>query len=158
MRVASAAVSAGARVRAGLRPRPRRPTVARGRVPDVGVAADASSRAACWRSRTRTRSARPDDANVRYAHFEQRWTSENAVEALEAFGRVDVLMLDFYLPPVTGLEVLRQVNDAARAGRIERPRHTRGDERDAGNARLAEQEARTADVKWDVGTWSGWAK
>ena len=48
--------------------------------------------------------------------------SENAVEALEAFGRVDVLMLDFYLPPVTGLEVLRQVNDAARAGRIERGR------------------------------------
>ena len=81
------------------------------------------------------------------------------VEALEAFGRVDVLMLDFYLPPVTGLEVLRQVNDAARAGRIERPKHILGMSSVMScNARLVAEGADAGFVKWDVGTWSGWAK
>ena len=44
------------------------------------------------------------DANVRYGHFEQRWTSQLPVEALEEFGQVDVLLLDYYLPPMTGFK------------------------------------------------------
>ena len=44
------------------------------------------------------------DANVRYGHFEQRWNSQLPVEALEEFGQVDVLLLDYYLPPMTGFK------------------------------------------------------
>ena len=44
------------------------------------------------------------------------------MEVLREFGRVDVLLLDFYLPPVTGLTVLQQVNEAVLAGAIARPR------------------------------------
>ena len=46
-------------------------------------------------------------AEVRMGHHEQRWSSENAVEVMRGFGRIDVLLLDFYLPPVTGLAVLQ---------------------------------------------------
>ena len=147
-----------ARSRGGAPPRGVRPSRA-GASSDVGPAADASSyRVLAFEDSYKIR-AMLDDANVRYAHFEQRWTSENAVEALEAFGRVDVLMLDFYLPPVTGLEVLRQVNDAARAGRIERPKHILGMSSVMScNARLVAEGADAGFVKWDVGTWSGWAK
>ena len=52
--------------------------------PRASSAADASSyRVLAFEDSYKIR-AMLDDANVRYAHFEQRWTSENAVEALEA--------------------------------------------------------------------------
>ena len=60
------------------------------------------------------------DAKVRYGHFEQRWDSEACIDAIKEFGRVDVLMLDFYLPPLTGLQVLMKLNEAVEAGVIER--------------------------------------
>jgi response regulator of citrate/malate metabolism len=41
---------------------------------------------------------------------------------MEEFGQVDVLLLDFYLPPITGLKVLQQVNEAVKEGRVQRPR------------------------------------
>ena len=56
------------------------------------------------------------DAKVRYGHFEQRWDSEACIDAIKEFGRVDVLMLDFYLPPLTGLQVLMKLNEAVEAG------------------------------------------
>jgi PleD family two-component response regulator len=97
--------------------------------------------------------------NVRVGHFEQRWSSENAVEVLREFGRVDVLLLDFYLPPVTGLTVLQQVNEAVLSGSIDRPKHVLGmSSVSSCNEMLVAEGADDGFVKWDVGNWEGWAK
>jgi PleD family two-component response regulator len=99
------------------------------------------------------------NADVRMGHFEQRWSSENAVEVLREFGRVDVLLLDFYLPPVTGLTVLQQVNEAVLAGAIARPKHVVGmSSVSSCNNRLVAEGADAGFVKWDVGQWEGWAR
>ena len=98
-------------------------------------------------------------AEVRMGHFEQRWSSENAVEALKEFGRVDVLLLDFYLPPVTGLMVLEQVNEAVKIGVIQRPKHVVGmSSVSSCNSRLIREGADAGFVKWDIGTWEGGAR
>jgi CheY-like chemotaxis protein len=98
-------------------------------------------------------------AEVRMGHFEQRWSSENAVEVLKEFGRVDVLLLDFYLPPVTGLMVLEQVNEAVKIGVIQRPKHVVGmSSVSSCNSRLICEGADAGFVKWDIGTWEGWAR
>jgi response regulator of citrate/malate metabolism len=38
--------------------------------------------------------------------FSQRWTSENCLEVIKEFDP-DVLLLDYYMPPFTGLAVLK---------------------------------------------------
>lgn len=99
------------------------------------------------------------DARVRYGHFEQRWNSERCIDAIKEFGRVDVLMLDFYLPPVTGLQVLQQVNEAVASGIIQRPKHIIGmSSVGSCNGRLMQEGADAGFVKWDVGMWDGWAR
>ena len=99
------------------------------------------------------------DAKVRYGHFEQRWDSEACIDAIKEFGRVDVLMLDFYLPPLTGLQVLMKLNEAVEAGVIERPRHILGmSSVGSCNSRLVQEGADAGFVKWDVGQWEGWAR
>ena len=145
----------------------RVPSSARGRVVSssagrstaVGPSADAASYRVFAFEDSYDIGAMLRDAKVRHGDFQQNWTSENAVDALEAFGRVDVLLLDFYLPPVTGLRVLQEVNEAVLAGRIERPRHVVGmSSVGSCNAKLIAEGADAGFVKWDVGTWEGWAR
>ena len=98
-------------------------------------------------------------AEVRMGHHEQRWSSENAVEVMRGFGRIDVLLLDFYLPPVTGLAVLQQVNEAVLAGLLERPKFVLGmSSVSSCNNRLIAAGADKGFVKWDIGDWEGWAR
>ena len=52
--------------------------------------------------------------------FEQRWNSEDALEHIERV-RPDVLLLDHFMPPATGLDVLDAVLKAVDAGRMARP-------------------------------------
>ena len=52
--------------------------------------------------------------------FEQRWNSEDALEHIERV-RPDVLLLDHFMPPTTGLDVLDAVLKAVDAGRMARP-------------------------------------
>jgi CheY-like chemotaxis protein len=82
-----------------------RHTAARSSGSAVGPSADAASyRVLAFEDSYNIKSMLVD-AKVRFAHFEQRWTSHSPIEALEEFGQVDVLLLDYYLPPMTGFKV-----------------------------------------------------
>ena len=125
----------------------------------VGPSADAASYRVLAFEDSYNIEAMLKDAKVRYGHLEQRWTSHMPVEALEEFGRVDVLLLDFYLPPITGFKVLQQVNEAVAAGRIERPKHIIGMSSVMScNRELVSEGADHGFVKWEIGEWDGWAR
>lgn len=55
----------------------------------------------------------------------QRWNSNEPVEQIEKFAP-DVVLLDFFLPPHTGLQVLKLLNKAVMEKRIDRPQHVIG--------------------------------
>lgn len=52
--------------------------------------------------------------------FEQRWDSSKHIDVIRAFAP-DVLLLDHYMPPTRGLDVLRAVNAAVSAADLTRP-------------------------------------
>lgn len=86
----------------------------------------------------------------------QEWTSEDFLEKIERF-KPDVLLLDFYMPPHTGLLVLKKLNEAVREGRIERPKFVLGMSSEAlCNDQLTSEGADAAFEKWKIGSWEGW--
>lgn len=52
--------------------------------------------------------------------IEQRWNSEDALQHI-ARVRPDVLLLDHYMPPMTGLQVLDALLNAVEEGVMDRP-------------------------------------
>lgn len=71
----------------------------------------------------------------------------------------DVLLLDYYIPPMTGLQVLRAINDAVAAGVLERPRVILGISSVAScNDKMLASGADAGYVKWEATQWSGWTK
>ncbi len=71
----------------------------------------------------------------------------------------DVLLLDFYIPPKTGLAVLEALNEAVASGVVQRPRHVLG----MSSVRRCNEDMRAAGadaafIKWDVGNWEHWAR
>lgn len=88
--------------------------------------------------------------------FSQRWTSENCLEVIKEFDP-DVLLLDYYMPPFTGLAVLKMVNEEVKAGRLRRPRRIVGMSSESScNASMLREGADDACVKWDISSWNGW--
>lgn len=86
----------------------------------------------------------------------QEWTSEDFLEKIERF-KPDVLLLDFYMPPHTGLMVLKKLNEAVQEGRIERPKFVLGMSSEAlCNNQLTSEGADDAFEKWKIGSWEGW--
>ena len=55
----------------------------------------------------------------------QRWNSNEPVEQIEKFAP-DVVLLDFFMPPHTGLQVLKLLNKAVKEETIHRPQHVIG--------------------------------
>ncbi|ABO95193.1 predicted protein, partial [Ostreococcus lucimarinus CCE9901] len=88
--------------------------------------------------------------------FSQRWTSENCLEVIKEF-EPDVLLLDYYMPPFTGLAVLKMVNEEVKAGRLRRPRRIVGMSSESScNASMLREGADDACVKSDISSWNGW--
>ena len=99
-----------------------------------------------------------DEAGIAYGVFQQNWTSDNCVDAVAAF-KPDVLLLDYYMPPSTGLQVLNALNAAVSAGKLERPTFVLGISSVAAcNSKMLAAGADAGYVKWDCPQWPGWAK
>jgi CheY-like chemotaxis protein len=58
--------------------------------------------------------------DLKLIEFRQHWNSQAAVELIASF-EPDVLLLDHYMPPYTGLEVLKELNLAIHSNDIKRP-------------------------------------
>ena len=71
----------------------------------------------------------------------------------------DVLLLDHYIPPKSGLAVLEALNVAVEEGSVRRPLYIIGmsSVKRCNDAMLAAG-ADAAFIKWDVHLWEGWAR
>ena len=58
--------------------------------------------------------------NLENIEFKQYWDTENSTERISEFNP-DVLLLDYYISPKTGLQVLQDLNLAVEDGKIKRP-------------------------------------
>lgn len=88
----------------------------------------------------------------------QRWTTEHAIPTIEDLAP-EVLLLDHFIPPTTGLEVLRALNGAVSEGRCARPDQViaMSSMKRANDAMLAEG-ADVGLVKPLIATWDGWPR
>lgn len=85
----------------------------------------------------------------------QRWSSHAYLDEIREV-QPDVLLLDFYMPPHTGLEVLRGVNAAVLSGELVRPSAVLGMSSEPRcNQQILAAGADAAFVKWDVWRWEG---
>lgn len=88
--------------------------------------------------------------------FKQQWRSDDAVRIIAEFAP-DVLLLDHYMPPHTGLEVLKMLNDAVREGTCARPKHVIAMSSETRcNREMVREGADAGVVKFDLAQWSGW--
>ena len=92
------------------------------------------------------------DVDVTGWTIEQRWNSSEALEHVQRFAP-DVLLLDHYMPPMTGYEVLERLLNA----NINRPDTIVAMSSDAGkNEAMVALGADIGVVKFDLSTLSLW--
>ena len=89
--------------------------------------------------------------------LKQHWESSNHSSRIAEY-EPEILLLDHYMPPVTGLEVLQTLNIDVAAG-AERPRLVIAMSSDSRmNARLIQFGADIAVRKFDIGTIDIWPR
>ena len=88
--------------------------------------------------------------------FVQYWTSTNFLEIIKQFSP-DVLLLDHFMPPTQGYEVLVALNEAVRCGEISRPNKViaMSSERRA-NMKMLNIGANEGIIKFDLATSNIW--
>lgn len=99
-----------------------------------------------------------DSAGIKHqiSHITQRWDSSNPLEHI-AKVRPDVLLLDYYMPPHTGLEVLQLLNEAVAKGKAVRPPTIVAMSSEAGaNAVMFQKGANHQVIKFDLHTLDIW--
>jgi len=88
--------------------------------------------------------------------FVQYWTSTDFLEKIKQFSP-DVLLLDHFMPPTRGYDVLVALNDAVKRGEIKRPSKViamSSDQR--ANMRMLGTGADEGIIKFDLATLSIW--
>ena len=90
------------------------------------------------------------------SHITQRWDSSHPLEHIAQI-RPDVLLLDHYMPPYTGLEVLQLLNEAVAKGNAVRPPTIVAMSSEAGpNAVMLAKGANYQVIKFDLHTLDIW--
>ena len=88
--------------------------------------------------------------------FVQYWTSTDFLEKIKQFSP-DVLLLDHFMPPTLGYDVLVALNDAVKHGEVQRPSKViamSSDQR--ANIKMLSTGADEGIIKFDLATLSIW--
>ena len=95
--------------------------------------------------------------NLEHINLLQKWTTDDALEIISDFSP-DILLFDYYIPPYTGLEVLKSLNLAVKAGRVLRPQFIVAISSEAGaNRQMSQIGADFAIIKFDLATLPLWS-
>jgi len=90
--------------------------------------------------------------------FKQYWNTEDAIEKIRDFAP-DVLLLDHYIPPIRGLEILRMVNAAVVSNELTRPKIIVGmSSMPAANQKMLEEGADYGIIKSALATLAIWPR
>lgn len=94
--------------------------------------------------------------NLSGVELVQRWNSKEPLKHIMEF-KPDVVMLDYFMPPYTGLEVLQMLNMATHNKELSRPNLIIGisSETEANKA-LAKEGADACIIKFDIHTLELW--
>ena len=86
----------------------------------------------------------------------QRWDSSTPIQHMIKFNP-DVVLLDYFMPPHTGLEVLRMINEAVEKKQMPRPSMVVGISSETkANQALAKEGADVCIIKFDMHHLSIW--
>lgn len=98
------------------------------------------------------------NVNTSQITIEQKWTSEDAVTVIKEFAP-DILLLDQFMPPFKGLEVLRMLNDAVSAEEVKRPNQIIGiSSAGFANRAMLNAGADQAILKFNIANLNVWTK
>jgi len=99
-----------------------------------------------------------DGVDVSALEIMQHWDSQDFLERIRDFVP-DVLLLDHFIPPTKGLEVLRQLNAAVSAGEAERPELVVGmSSASMANTRMLNEGADHGILKYSLATLDFWPR
>ena len=99
-----------------------------------------------------------DGVDVSALEIVQHWDSQDFLERIREF-TPDVLLLDHFIPPTKGLDVLRQLNSAVSAGEVERPELVVGmSSASMANTRMLNEGADHGILKYSLATLDFWPR
>ena len=88
----------------------------------------------------------------------QHWDTLDFLDKIREFAP-DVLLLDHFIPPTKGLEVLRQLNEAVGAGEMQRPELIVGmSSASMANMRMLKEGADHGILKYSLATLDFWPR
>ena len=99
-----------------------------------------------------------DGVDVSELEIVQHWDTQDFLDKILEVAP-DVLLLDHFIPPTKGLEVLRQLNAAVNAGEIERPELVVGmSSASMANTRMLNEGADHGILKYSLATLDFWPR
>ena len=88
----------------------------------------------------------------------QMWNSHDSTAQIREHNP-DILALDFFMPPKTGLQVLQELNDEVAKGTLKRPMTILAMSSEASaNARMMQEGADLSSIKFDISNLEIWPR